>query len=124
MNVGDSRFADVFERPEFAIDPSHPRFQGTEGMRELLREGRKRRRGADGEDGDGGGDADGDGRRREREREKGSEKKREADSNDNGDAPAVVRDRKGERDTKRAKRSKGSYPDRKSISGSKKVKKR
>lgn len=44
MNVGDERFKDVFQRSDFAIDPSHPRFKGTEGMKQLLEEGRKKRK--------------------------------------------------------------------------------
>ena len=49
MDVQDPRFGAVFKRSEFAIDPSHPRYKGTEGMRELLEEARKRRRlGGDG----------------------------------------------------------------------------
>jgi hypothetical protein len=44
MNVADPRFGAVFEKPEFAVDPSHPRFKGTEGMKKLLEEGRKKRR--------------------------------------------------------------------------------
>lgn len=51
MDVRDERFKDVFRRSDFAIDPSHPRFKGTEGMRLLLEEGRKRKRKA-GEGGD------------------------------------------------------------------------
>lgn len=51
INVGDERFKDVFERSEFAIDPSHPRYKGTEGMRTLLEEGRRKRKGGD-DDGD------------------------------------------------------------------------
>jgi hypothetical protein len=47
MNVEDPRFGAVFERAEYAIDPSHPRFKGTEGMRKLLEEGRKRQRDSD-----------------------------------------------------------------------------
>lgn len=55
MDVGDERFKDVFRRSDFAIDPSHPRFKGTEGMRLLLEEGRKKRKlGGGGEAGDGG----------------------------------------------------------------------
>ena len=53
MDVGDERFRDVFERSDFAIDPSHPRYKGTEGMRRLLEEGRRKR-------GDGGGEEEGD----------------------------------------------------------------
>ena len=44
IDVEDERFRDVFERPEFAIDPSHPKYKGTEGMKELLEEGRRKRR--------------------------------------------------------------------------------
>lgn len=49
MDLGDDRFKAVFDSHEFAIDPSNPRFKGTEGMKQLLEEGRKRRGG----DGDG-----------------------------------------------------------------------
>ena len=44
MNVADPRFQAVFERAEFAIDPSHARFKATEGMRMLLDEGRRKRK--------------------------------------------------------------------------------
>lgn len=43
IDVKDPRFAAVHDRHEFAIDRSHPRFKGTEGMRKLLEEGRKRK---------------------------------------------------------------------------------
>ena len=43
MDVADPRFCAVFERSEFAVDPSHPRFKGTEGMKALLEEGRRKR---------------------------------------------------------------------------------
>ena len=43
MNVRDERFGDVFRRSDFAIDPSHPRFKGTDGMKLLLEEGRRKR---------------------------------------------------------------------------------
>lgn len=43
MDVGDERFRDVFQRSDFTIDPSHPRFKGTEGMKQLLEEGRRKR---------------------------------------------------------------------------------
>lgn len=58
MDVQDPRFGAVFERSEFAIDPSHPRFKGTGGMRELLEEGRKRRRGDEGGEAEEGGGGD------------------------------------------------------------------
>lgn len=44
IDVQDPRFGAVFERSEFAIDPSHPKFKGTEGMKKILEEGRKKRR--------------------------------------------------------------------------------
>lgn len=44
MNVEDPRFGAVFERADFAIDPSHPRFKGTDGMKMLLEEGRRKRK--------------------------------------------------------------------------------
>lgn len=43
MDVQDPRFGAVFDRSEFAIDPTHPRFQSTGGMKKLLEEGRKKR---------------------------------------------------------------------------------
>ncbi|KAF4624724.1 hypothetical protein G7Y89_g13446 [Cudoniella acicularis] len=44
MDVGDERFAGrLFGNHEFAIDPSNPKFKGTEGMKKLLEEGRKKR---------------------------------------------------------------------------------
>ncbi|CAG8961744.1 hypothetical protein HYFRA_00006286 [Hymenoscyphus fraxineus] len=44
IDVGDERFAGrLFGNHEFAIDPSNPRFKGTEGMKMLLEEGRKNR---------------------------------------------------------------------------------
>lgn len=44
MNVQDPRFQAVFERAEFAIDPSHARFKATDGMKMLLDEGRRKRK--------------------------------------------------------------------------------
>lgn len=43
IDVQDPRFSKVHESHEFAIDMSHPRFKGTEGMKKLVEEGRKRR---------------------------------------------------------------------------------
>lgn len=45
VDVQDPRFRGVFEDFEYAIDPSNPRFSGTQGMKTLLEEGRKRRKG-------------------------------------------------------------------------------
>ncbi|KAI9705543.1 MAG: pre-rRNA-processing protein esf1 [Candelina mexicana] len=44
MDVQDPRFSQLFESHEFAIDPTNPRFRGTEGMKALLEEGRRKRR--------------------------------------------------------------------------------
>lgn len=52
MDVRDRRFGDVFQKSEFAIDPSHPRFRGTGGMKLLLEEGRRKRGLGGGEEGD------------------------------------------------------------------------
>lgn len=63
MDVKDPRFSSLFESHEFAIDPTNPRFKGTEGMRALLEEGR-RKRGRGEEDGEGGMDSGGRGERK------------------------------------------------------------
>lgn len=44
INTQDPRFSKLYESHEFAIDPTNPRFKGTEGMKALLEEGRKKRR--------------------------------------------------------------------------------
>ncbi len=41
MDTHDPRFARLYEHHEFAIDPTNPKFKGTEGMKALLEEGRK-----------------------------------------------------------------------------------
>lgn len=45
VDAADERFRDVFERHEYAIDPSNKKFKGTEGMKTLLEEGRRKRKG-------------------------------------------------------------------------------
>ena len=44
IDTKDARFSAVFEKSEYAIDPSHKGFKDTEGMKALLEAGRKRRR--------------------------------------------------------------------------------
>ncbi|KAL9113125.1 MAG: hypothetical protein Q9227_002737 [Pyrenula ochraceoflavens] len=66
INVSDPRFAKLFRDHEFAIDPTNPRFRGTEGMKVLLEEGRKRRGRGRGED-----DSVKEGRRRREEGQNG-----------------------------------------------------
>ncbi|KAJ9644603.1 pre-rRNA-processing protein esf1 [Coniosporium tulheliwenetii] len=46
LDTQDPRFARLFESHEFAIDPTNPKFKHTEGMKALLEEGRKKRKGA------------------------------------------------------------------------------
>ncbi|KAI0160997.1 hypothetical protein GGR52DRAFT_562495 [Hypoxylon sp. FL1284] len=51
MNVKDDRFKAVFDSHEFAIDPSNPKYKATQGMKQLLEETRKKRKGdSDGTD--------------------------------------------------------------------------
>lgn len=50
IDVEDPRFSAVHESHEFAIDSSHPRFHGTDAMKKLLDEGRKRRKQEGGEE--------------------------------------------------------------------------
>jgi hypothetical protein len=76
MDVADPRFAAVFERHEFAIDPSNPKFKDTEGMRKLLEEGRRKRKAGGREDVD----VDGDVKANKKE----SEKKRRVDGDRDG----------------------------------------
>ncbi|KAL8844789.1 MAG: hypothetical protein Q9176_000889 [Flavoplaca citrina] len=47
VDAQDPRFEAIYRRAEFAIDPSHPRYQATEGMQALLEEGRKKRKSGD-----------------------------------------------------------------------------
>lgn len=56
VDVQDPRFGAVFERSEYAIDPSHPKFKETEGMKKILEEGRKKRRREEVDEVDGEGD--------------------------------------------------------------------
>ncbi|KAJ4153513.1 hypothetical protein LMH87_009997 [Akanthomyces muscarius] len=47
MDVADPRFRAVFDSHEYAIDPTNPKFTGSEGMNKVLEEGRRKRRAAD-----------------------------------------------------------------------------
>ncbi|KAH0547749.1 hypothetical protein FGG08_000006 [Glutinoglossum americanum] len=70
MDVNDPRFSKLWEEHEYAIDPTNPRFKGTEGMKMLLDEGRRKRkrkrRGDDGEEA-------AEGRKRKKKGKKGGE---------------------------------------------------
>lgn len=61
VDVDDPRFGAVFDQSEFAIDPLHRGFRGTEGMRMILEEGRRRREEGRGGKRERGGVGDGDG---------------------------------------------------------------
>ena len=51
VETQDPRFKALFESHEFAIDPTNPKFKGTDGMKALLEEGRtKRKVDGDGDD--------------------------------------------------------------------------
>lgn len=52
MDVADPRFGALFESHEFAIDTSNPKYKATEGMKKLLEEGRRKRKGDEGEEGE------------------------------------------------------------------------
>lgn len=56
VQAEDPRFKALFDSHEYAIDPTNPRFKGTEGMKSLLEEGRKKRKREDREGGGGEGE--------------------------------------------------------------------
>jgi len=80
IETQDPRFRGLFESHEFAIDPTNPRFVGTKGMKALLDEGRKKRKGRGDDD-----EEEGDGGREEEKQRKGKKVKR-----DGGDGVAAV----------------------------------
>ncbi|KAJ6262007.1 hypothetical protein Dda_2808 [Drechslerella dactyloides] len=45
MDVSDPRFSAIYEKPEFAIDPTNPRYKKTQAMEKVMEERRKRRAG-------------------------------------------------------------------------------
>ncbi|POS70754.1 hypothetical protein DHEL01_v210855 [Diaporthe helianthi] len=51
IDAGDDRFKALFEEHEFAIDPSDPKFKAASGMKQLVEEGRKKRKYGAGSDG-------------------------------------------------------------------------
>jgi hypothetical protein len=44
FDVDDPRFQDLLGKPEFAIDPSHPKFKATPGMKKVMEISRKKRK--------------------------------------------------------------------------------
>ncbi|QIW99751.1 hypothetical protein AMS68_005269 [Peltaster fructicola] len=44
LETEDPRFKQLFDSHEYAIDPTNPKFKGTQGMKALLEEGRKKRK--------------------------------------------------------------------------------
>lgn len=53
LETEDPRFKQLFDSHEYAIDPTNPKFKGTQGMRALLEEGRKKRKNVANDDLDG-----------------------------------------------------------------------
>ncbi|PFH54421.1 hypothetical protein AMATHDRAFT_135225 [Amanita thiersii Skay4041] len=53
INVKDERFKALHEDPQFAIDPSNPRFKNTKSMASLLEERQRRQKGVHGDADDG-----------------------------------------------------------------------
>lgn len=51
IDAADDRFKALFEEHEFAIDPSDPKFKAASGMKQLVEEGRKKRKHGAGHDG-------------------------------------------------------------------------
>ncbi|KAI9893186.1 MAG: pre-rRNA-processing protein esf1 [Vezdaea aestivalis] len=43
MDTDDPRFSSLFQNHEYAIDPTNPKFKGTEGMKQLLETARRKR---------------------------------------------------------------------------------
>lgn len=43
MDVGDSRFAALYTSPEFALDPTDPRFKAGESSNAIIREAAQRK---------------------------------------------------------------------------------
>jgi len=78
MDVKDPRFAAVFERHDFAIDPTNPRFVKTEGTQKLMEERKKRSAARSGKD-DAAPDEE-DGRQRKRKKNAKDGKKDELQS--------------------------------------------
>lgn len=52
VNTEDPRFKGVFESHEYALDPTHPRYKATQGMKAILEEGRKKRKRGHGDEGE------------------------------------------------------------------------
>ncbi|KAF3917986.1 hypothetical protein ABW21_db0201375 [Orbilia brochopaga] len=48
MDVKDPRFSAIYEKKEFAIDPTNPKYKKTQAMEEVMKERRKRRAGDEG----------------------------------------------------------------------------
>ncbi|RYO93495.1 hypothetical protein DL764_007988 [Monosporascus ibericus] len=82
VDVGDNRFSKLFRDQKFAIDPSHPQFKATEGMKQILEEGRKKRKA--------GADEELDEHRPSRHHKEGSSKKQKVKEPPNDDLASLV----------------------------------
>jgi hypothetical protein len=96
VQAEDPRFKALFDSHEYAIDPTNPRFKGTEGMKSLLEEGRKKRKREDREIG---GEGEGEGVEVAKKNKKGkggsSGKEAKADGGDDELKGLVARLKKG-----------------------------
>ncbi|KAI1244238.1 hypothetical protein MGN70_014108 [Eutypa lata] len=90
VDVADDRFAKLFQDEKFAIDPSHPQFKATEGMKSILEEGRKKRRLDDDDDDDGGGDEEQPRRKSKKDSSKTKTKKQKVGEEPNDDLASLV----------------------------------
>jgi hypothetical protein len=95
VQAEDPRFKALFDSHEYAIDPTNPRFKGTEGMKSLLEEGRKKRKREDREIG---GEGEGEGvevAKKNKKGKGGSGKEAKADGGDDELKGLVARLKKG-----------------------------
>ena len=85
MDVEDARFAKLYRDDKFAIDPSHPQFRATEGMRQILEESRRKRKLHDG-------DEEGESRTRRKEMKMKKRLKVDGDGEEGGPGPGKTDD--------------------------------
>ena len=82
VETADPRFQSLYQSHEFAIDPTNPKFVGTKGMKALLEEGRKKRKGGAGDDGE---DGEVDAGSRKEKRAKKEDARGAEEENDDGE---------------------------------------
>jgi hypothetical protein len=100
VEAEDPRFKALFDSHEYAIDPTNPRFKGTEGMKSLLEEGRKKRKMEDREAGDVDGEEGVAVAKKNKKGKSGSGKEAKADGGDDDLKGLVARLKKGKSKSK------------------------